>query len=103
MAMNQTGIEVTAKIWLIFLYFVTLIFKPVVEIDGQAQSGSWGTNFFPTSAGTPSVKVYWQAYWFIPSNTASTTVTVAEGQVARLVYETSWFFLVPGKINVAAA
>ena len=102
MAMNQTGIEVTAKIWLIFLYFVTLIFKPVVEIDGQAQSGAWGTTFFPASAGNHSVTVYWKAYWFIPSNKATTNVTVVEGQVAKVTYETSWFFLLPGKISVTA-
>ncbi|MEY2437532.1 MAG: hypothetical protein QOF97_2368 [Acidimicrobiaceae bacterium] len=102
MAMNQTGIEVTAKIWLIFLYFATLLFKPVVEIDGQAQTGTWGTTFFPTSPGNHSVTVYWKAYWFIPSNKATTTVNVPEGQVAKVVYETSWFFLLPGKISVTA-
>jgi hypothetical protein len=52
--------------------------KPVVEIDGKAQQG------------------------FIPSNKASTSVTVAEGQTAKVEYETSWFFLLPGKISVTA-
>ena len=51
MSTSQTGIAVTAKI--LFLNFVMLLFKPVVEIDGVVHEGAWSSVYFSTA---PSVK-----------------------------------------------
>jgi hypothetical protein len=61
----------------------------------------WGTKLFPTGAGSHNVTISFKTYWFIPSNKATTSVTVAEGQTAKVEYETSWFFLLAGKISAA--
>jgi len=101
MSTSQTGIAVTAKI--LFLNFVMLLFKPVVEIDGAAHEGAWSTTFFPTAPGPHTVSVYWKYMWFLPVNRGSVNVTVAEGSSVDVLYRPRWFVFLPGKLTVTQA
>jgi hypothetical protein len=98
---SQTGIAVTAKIF--FLNFLTLLFKPIVEIDGEAQQGKWSTTFFPTAAGQHSVTVYWKYFWVMPANKSTITVTVEDGATTNLTYQCRWMIFLPGKMTVTQA
>src|SRR5256885_200136 len=99
MSTSQTGIAVTAKIFV--LNFVMLLFKPVVEIDGVVQEGAWSTKFLATAPGQHSVTVYWKYMWFLPANRATVNVTVADGSSVDITYQARWMIFLPGKISVA--
>ena len=101
MPTSQTGIALTCKIF--FLNFITLLFKPVVEIDGQVQQGAWSTKHFPTSAGQHSITVYWKYFWVLPANKATATVTVTEGVSTDVTYQCRWMIFLPGKMTVSQA
>jgi hypothetical protein len=99
---SPTGVAVKAK--RLFINFILVLFKPVVEIDGQPLDGSWSsTMFFPTAPGPHSVSVYWKYFWLIPCNRASATVGVIEGGVTELTYQARWFVFLPGKVVVSQA
>ncbi len=99
MAASPTGIELTAKHFI--LSFLIVIFPLTVNIDGQEIQGKWGTQFYPVQPGNHSVTVSWKVYWVLPVNKGATTVSVADGQVARLEYYAPWLFLLPGKLGPA--
>lgn len=101
MSTSQTGIAVTAKI--LFLNFVQLLFKPVVEIDGVAKEGAWSTTFFATDPGQHTVAVYWKYLWFLPVNRGTVTVTIAEGTTVDMLYRPRWLVFLPGKLSVTHA
>ena len=101
MAASPTGIELTTKYFI--LNFLIVIFPLTITIDGQETKGRWGTQFSPVQPGTHSVTVSWKAYWVLPVNKATTTVSLAEGQVVQLQYYAPWFFLLPGKLGSATA
>ncbi|MEY2461311.1 MAG: hypothetical protein QOG30_3141 [Acidimicrobiaceae bacterium] len=96
---QPTGIELTTKYFV--LSFLIVIFPLTINIDGQDTKGKWGTNFYPVPAGTHTITVSWKAYWFLPVQKATTSVTISEGQVVRLQYYAPWFFLLPGKLTAA--
>ena len=100
---GTTGIEVTGKVsFFLMLYF--FLFKPQVEIDGSsAGAGKWNTpTVFPASPGQHTVEVFYKAYFIIPVNRASMSVTVPDGGVARVQYKPSiWGMLGKGKIAAA--
>jgi hypothetical protein len=95
--MSPTGIEVTTKYFI--LSFLIVIFPLMITVDGLEAKGRWGTQFFPAQPGDHSVTMFWKAYWFLPANRATMTVSVADGQVARLQYYAPWFFLLPGRLT----
>jgi hypothetical protein len=101
MAASPTGIELTTKHFV--LNFLIVIFPLTINIDGQAVKGKWGTQFYPVQAGSHSVTVSWKLYFVLPVNKAAMTVSLADGQVARLQYYAPWLWLLPGKIGPAAA
>jgi hypothetical protein len=101
MAASPTGIELTTKYFI--LNFLIVIFPLTINIDGQEIKGKWGTQFYPVQAGNHSVTVSWKAYWFLPVNKATTTVSLADGQVAPLQYYAPWLFLLPGKLGPTLA
>jgi hypothetical protein len=98
---QPSGIELTTKYF--FLSFLIVIFPLTINIDGQDTKGAWGTNFYPVPAGTHTITVSWKAYWFLPVQKGTMSVTIAEGQVVRLQYYAPWFFLLPGKLTAAPA
>ncbi|HEV3225458.1 MAG TPA: hypothetical protein VGZ52_01440 [Acidimicrobiales bacterium] len=100
MSTTPTGISLTCKIFP--LAFLMLLFKPVVEIDGAVSEGAWSETFYPVAAGTHHVKVFWKYFWFLPCNNAEMDVPVADGQMARVVYQARWLVFLPGKISLAA-
>ena len=100
MATTPTGIAIKAKIFP--LAFLMLLFKPIIEIDGQPHEGAWSDNFFSAGAGSHSVTVYWKYLWFLASNKATINVTVTEGQAAHVLYQARWLIFLPGKISVTA-
>ena len=97
MAVSPTGIEVTTKYFI--LNFLIVIFPLMITIDGHETKGKWGTQLYPAQPGDHSVAVCWKAYWFLPANKATMTVSVADGQVAQVQYYAPWFFLLPGKLT----
>lgn len=101
MAAPPTGIELTTKYF--FLNFVIVIFPLTIDIDGQKIKGKWGTHFYPVPPGSHSVTVSWKAYWLLSVCKGMMTVTLADGQVARLLYRSPWLFLLPGKLGPAPA
>jgi hypothetical protein len=98
---SQTGIAVTAKRFA--LNFLMLLFKPVVEIDGHEQQGSWGTTFLPVAPGEHRIAVYWKYLFVMPANRASATVIVTEGATAEVTYQARWMMFLRGKITVSQA
>jgi hypothetical protein len=101
MAASPTGIELTTKYFI--LSFLVVIFPLMINIDGQETKGRWGTQFCSLQPGEHSITVSWKAYWLLPVNKATTTVSIADGQVVQLQYYAPWFFLLPGKLGPAPA
>lgn len=98
---GTTGIEITAKFFP--LAFILNFFKPVFTIDGVASKQKWRTpTFVPTAAGQHQVQVHFPYGFIKTAGKGTTTVTVAEGQVAKLVYKAPWIIFLPGKIKPAA-
>jgi hypothetical protein len=87
----------------LFLNFFMLLFKPVVEIDGQVHQGAWSTTFFPTAPGEHSVTVYWKYFGLLPINKGTASVTVTEGGTANVRYGPRWLIFLPGKMTVTQA
>jgi hypothetical protein len=98
---SPTGIELQTKYFI--LSFLIVVFPLVVTIDGQEQKGKWGTSFYPVAAGNHDVSVAWKMYWLVPVNKGATGVTVAEGQVARLLYKVPLLVFLKGKLEPAPA
>jgi hypothetical protein len=97
----MSGIAVTAKYFP--LNFLCVIFKPIVQIDGQTHEGSWGTSHFPAAPGDHQLTVFWKYLWFLPCNKGRTTVRVVEGQTTHVAYKAPWLWILPGKMSVAQA
>ncbi len=97
----ETAIAITAKI--LFLNFFMLLFKPVVEIDGQSRQGTWSTETFAIAPGPHSVTVFWKYFGLLPVNKATATVNVVEGTTTEVKYKPRWFIFLPGKLTVSSA
>jgi hypothetical protein len=92
------GVEVTGRhnplAWILFLVPLK------VEVDGQAESGSWGSRFIAVPPGQHRVSVYFP-YLFRPRCCeGSASVTVSPGQVTRVDYRAPLFMFSPGKLTV---
>jgi hypothetical protein len=92
------GIEVTGRhnplAWI--LYLVPL----KVEVDGRAESGSWGARFITAAPGQHQVSVYFP-YLFRPRCCeGSASVTVSPGQVSKVDYRAPMLMFSPGKLKV---
>jgi len=98
---SPTGIELQTKYFI--LNFLIVIFPLVLTVDGVAVPGKWGTSFYPVAPGNHDVGVAWKMYWLLPVNKAATRLSLAEGQVARLLYTAPWLFLLPGKLEPVTA
>lgn len=96
---SPTGIELQTKYFI--LNFLIVIFPLVLTIDGSAVKGKWGTSFYPVPAGSHEVSVAWKMYWLLPVNKSSMSVTLVDGQIAKLLYKAPWLFLLPGKLEPA--
>ena len=95
---GPTGVEITAKFFV--LAFVLNFFKPVFTIDGVASKQNWRTpTFMPTSAGTHQVQVHFPYLIIKTAGKATTSVTVADGQVVKLGYKAPWIVVLPGKLQ----
>jgi hypothetical protein len=55
--------------------------------------GKWGKHFYAVEPGTHQITVFWKAFWLIPVNKATTTVSLAEGFMIRLQYYAPRFIL----------
>jgi hypothetical protein len=94
----QAGLEIKAP--LSFFFWGLYLFPPKVSIDGSAPiSAKWGDNLLPMTPGRHQVTFWWPAYWFLPSNKASVTVDIAQGQVAKLLYKPRWLFFLEGRMQ----
>ncbi len=98
---SPTAISITAKI--LFLNFFMLLFKPIVEIDGQSRQGTWSTETFAITPGQHSVTVFWKYFGLLPINKATSMVTVVEGATTEVLYRPRWFIFLPGKMTVTQA
>jgi hypothetical protein len=96
---SPTGIELLTKYFI--LNFLIIIFPLVLTIDGLKVKGKWGTSFYPVSPGDHDVSVAWKMYWVLPVNKGSMRISLAEGQVAKLLYKAPWLFFMPGKLQAA--
>ena len=97
MGQQPTGIEVRAKVFP--LAFLLYLFKPTVEIDGQAIQAKWGSQFFPVIAGNHTLTFYFN-YIFGKCNRATTQITLSPGQVLVVTYKTRWLVFLPGIVEV---
>lgn len=98
---GATGIEITAKFFP--LAFILNFFKPIFTIDGVASKQKWRTpTFVPTAAGQHQVQVHFPYGFIKAAGKSTTTVTVAEGQVCKLVYKAPWIIFLPGKLKPVA-
>jgi hypothetical protein len=93
------GIEVTGRhnplAWL--LYFIKL----TVEVDGQAEQGSWRLQrFTAVTPGEHTVKVFFKYFTKARCCEAGTVVQVEPGQVIRLDYRAPQLMTSPGKLKV---
>jgi len=92
------GIEVTGTHNL--LAFILDLVPLKVEVDGQAESGSWGTRFIAVPPGQHQVSVYFP-YLFRPRCCeGSASVSVSAGQVTRVDYRAPMTIFSPGKLTV---
>ncbi|MDQ6696654.1 MAG: hypothetical protein M3Z46_04260 [Actinomycetota bacterium] len=98
---SPTAISITAKI--LFLNFFMLLFKPIVEIDGQSRQGTWSTETFAIEPGQHSVTVFWKYLGLLPINKATMVVNVVEGTTTEVLYRPRWFIFLPGKLTVSQA
>ena len=101
MAQSPTGIELSTKYFV--LNFLIVLMPLLLTIDGQPVKGKWGTQFYPVQPGNHTVTVSWKLYWLVPVNKASETLSLADGQVARMRYYAPWLFLLPGKLGPTPA
>jgi hypothetical protein len=75
------------------LFFTT----PTIEIDGRAQPGKWGTNFFDLPAGPHALRVYIASYFFMSQvGSAAYQPTVHPGHVTIVAYNAPFFVLLSG-------
>jgi hypothetical protein len=100
MQTSPTGIELETKYFI--LNFLIVIFPLALTIDGVTVPGKWGKNFYPVAPGNHQVSVAWKMYWVLPVNKGTMQVSLAEGQVARLLYKAPFLFFLPGKLQPAA-
>jgi hypothetical protein len=94
----QAGLEINTAVpwWL----FTAKIFPAKMSIDGSAPiPASWSTNLVPVTPGRHTVKFWWLAYWFLPSNSAELVVDVPAGQVVQLVYKPRWLIFIAGVLQ----
>ena len=101
MATSPTGVELSTKHFI--LAFLVVIFPLTITVDGQAIQGKWGTQFYPIQPGNHTITVSWKLYWLLPVNKATTTVSLASGQVAKLQYYAPWLWLLAGKLGPTPA
>ena len=98
MQQPQAGLEINPAVpwWL----FTAKIFPAKMSIDGSAPiPAKWGTNLVPVTPGPHTVKFWWLAYWFLPSNNAQLVVDVPAGQVVQLVYKPRWLIFIAGVLQ----
>jgi hypothetical protein len=92
------GIEVTGRhnplAWILYL----LPLK--VEVDGQVESGPWGTRFIAVPPGQHQVSVFFPYLFNARTCEGSASVTVNPGQVTRVSYRAPIFIFSSGKIKV---
>lgn len=97
--MSQTTTGITVKTGFFFLAFLLFFFPPTVVIDGNAQKSKWGEQFFPTTPGEHTVKVFFKYMFLKEAGPASTTVQVPDGQSVRVSYRAPWIVFMNGRIK----
>jgi hypothetical protein len=86
-----TGIEVKTEFFPLawILYFCT----PVIEINGQKNSKSWGKHFFELLPGEYNVKVYFPYMGQKECGANQVKITLLEGQNRKISYNMPpWMF-----------
>ncbi|MEA2476347.1 MAG: hypothetical protein QOF16_1629 [Actinomycetota bacterium] len=97
MSQTTTGISVKASFFI--LSFILFFFPPTIVVDGNAQKAKWGEQFIPTGPGEHSVSVFFKYLFIKEAGKASASVSVPEGQTARITYRAPWIVFMPGKIK----
>jgi hypothetical protein len=94
----QAGLEIKAPVsWFLFTLH---LFPLKLSINGSpAMPAKWGDNLIPMTPGRHVVRLWWMAYWFMPSNRGELTIDIAPGQVAQLEYKARWLVFLPGKLQ----
>jgi hypothetical protein len=96
----STGIEVTAKFF--WLFFVLLLWPPLIEVDGQETKGQWNSPIqVAATPGKHRVKIQYKYYWFLPGSPAEVDVEVPASGMSHVSYEARWLFLLAGKVTVS--
>ena len=94
----KTGVEIKTEFFPLawFLFMVT----PIIEIDGQKNKKSWGTSFWDLTPGDHVVKIYFPYFGMSQCGANQMTITVVEGQTARLSYNMPPLMLSKGKMKL---
>lgn len=79
---SQTGVEV--ELGFCPIAFLLFFCRPRVEIDGVVQKKTWGTHFFPTTAGQHTVKVYFRYLFMSRCGANSLDILVRERNVTKV-------------------
>ena len=69
---------------------------PIIELDGEPREGDWGLNTLTVSPGRHTLKAYHKWLVFKEAYASSTTVDVAEGEIARVGWHTGAAAFRPG-------
>ena len=81
---EKTGLEI--KTGFFPLAFFLFACTPVVSIDGQNHSRSWGTHFFELGEGAHTIKVFFKYLFMDQCGANSITVNVEKGKVTKVKY-----------------
>jgi hypothetical protein len=65
----------------------------------RSELAKWGEQFIPTGPGEHSVSVFFKYLFIKEAGKASASVSVPEGQTARITYRAPWIVFMPGKIK----
>jgi hypothetical protein len=73
---------------------------PIIEVDGEPRQAKWGLNTLTVPPGQHTLKAYHRWLLFRQAFASSTTVDVADGQIARLGWRTGAAVFQAGKWSV---
>jgi hypothetical protein len=85
------------------LAFLLVLFKPVVSIDGVANTVAWGVTSVPVTPGPHVVEAWCPYLFFRTMGRSGINVDVPPGGAVQVVWTTAWLAFLPGKIQVVGA
>ena len=96
----QTGVDV--KLGFFPLAFFLFACFPRVDIDGAVEKRYWGRHFFPLSAGSHKVTIYFRYLWMSRCGQNSIQVDVKPGEVVKIKYYMLPWMMAPGLLKKVA-